>query len=102
MRIAPLVQGSFYVISGLWPIAHLRSFEAVTGKKKEPRLVQTTGALIAAIGAALLVGAGARRRERSAKALGIASALVLGGADMLFVARRQIPRIYLGDAVAEA
>lgn len=100
MRIAPLVQGAFYVVSGLWPVVHLASFERVTGNKKEPWLVQTTGALITAIGITLLVGA--RERGRTAKTLGIASALVLGGADLIFVGRKHVPRVYLGDAFAEA
>lgn len=100
MRIAPATQGAFYVVSGLWPVVHHKSFEAVTGPKKEPWLVQTTGALIAAIGVALLVGA--RERGRTVKTLGIASALVLGGADLFFGLRRRISPVYLGDAVAEA
>lgn len=98
--IAPIVQGTFFATSGLWPIVHFRSFEAVTGAKKEPWLVKTMGALITAVGVALLVGA--RERSRAIKTLGIASALVLGGADLIFVARRQIAPSYLADAAAEA
>lgn len=99
MRIAPTLQGAFYVVSGLWPIVHRRSFERVTGRKKEPWLVQTMGALIAAVGVTLLVGA--RERSRSARTLGIASAAVLGGADLVFVGQRRISPVYLGDAAAE-
>jgi len=100
VRFAALVQGTFYVASGLWPILHFRSFEAITGKKQEPWLVKTMGALIAAVGVTLL--SGARERKTSTKTLGIASALVLGGADIIFVGRKQIPRVYLADAIAEA
>lgn len=100
MRIAPTAQGAFYVVTGMWPVVHRRSFEAVTGPKKEPWLVQTTGALIAAVGVALL--AGARERGRTAKTLGIATALVLGGADLFFALGGRISPVYLGDAVAEA
>ncbi|NVB81266.1 MAG: hypothetical protein HOV81_22915 [Kofleriaceae bacterium] len=100
MRIAPTLQGAFYVVAGLWPVVHHKSFELVTGKKKEPWLVQTMGALIAAVGVTLLVGA--RERSRSARTLGIASAAVLGGADLVFVGQRRISPVYLGDAAAEA
>lgn len=72
----------------------------MTGRKKEIWLVQTTGALIAAVGVSLL--AGARERSRTAKTLGIASALVLGGADLVFVGQRRISPVYLGDAATEA
>ena len=82
VRLAPFVQGTFYVAPGLWPIVHFRSFEAITGKKKEPWLVKTMGALITSVGVALL--SGARDRRTSTKTLGIASALVLAGADVVF------------------
>ena len=36
-------QGAYYVASGLWPIFHRRSFEAVTGPKKDWWLVVTVG-----------------------------------------------------------
>jgi hypothetical protein len=100
MRIAPLAQGVFYVASGLWPVVHLKSFQAVAGKKTDTWLVQTTGALIAAVGAALVAGA-FEKRSRALGVLGIASAVALGAADVLFVAKRRIPRVYLADAAAE-
>jgi hypothetical protein len=102
MRRAALAQGVFYVATGLWPVLHLRSFEAVSGKKRDTWLVQTTGALIAAIGCALVVGAFERTGSRAVKTLGIASAATLGAADLYFVSTGQIPRVYLGDAAAEA
>lgn len=87
--------------ASLWPVIHLRSFEAVSGEKTDKWLVRTTGALIAAVGAALVVGAFERRQSRALSVLGIGSALALGGADVIFVGRRQIPRVYLADAAAE-
>ena len=41
--------GAFYLATGLWPILHLRSFEAVTGPKLEGWLIKTAGTLITAI-----------------------------------------------------
>jgi hypothetical protein len=101
MRIAPFAQGVFYVATGLWPVIHLKSFEAVSGKKTDTWLVQTTGALIAAVGAALVAGAFEKPRSWALGILGIASAAALGAADVLFVAKRRIPRVYLADAAAE-
>ncbi|MDB4957004.1 MAG: hypothetical protein JWO36_4573 [Myxococcales bacterium] len=100
-RLAPLAQGLFYVASGLWPIVHLRSFEAVTGPKRDKWLVQATGALIGAVGAALCAGA-FERRSRALAVLGVGSATALGLADVWFTAKRQIPPVYLGDAAVEA
>ena len=101
-RIAPLAQGVFWVTTGLWPIVHLRSFEAVTGRKRDRWLVQTVGGLITAVGAALLVGAFERRRSAALKTLGIASASALAAADIYFAGRRRISPVYLVDAGIEA
>ena len=43
MRRAALAQGIFWLTTGLWPIVHLVSFEAVTGRKRDHWLVQKTG-----------------------------------------------------------
>jgi hypothetical protein len=102
MKIAPLAQGIFYVGTGLWPIVHLRSFEAVTGKKRDGWLVQTVGGLIAAVGAALIVGAVDKERSRSLMTLGIASAAALATADIVFAGKGRISPVYFGDAAVEA
>lgn len=96
-----LTQGIFYVATGLWPIVHLRSFEAVTGPKLDKWLARTLGGLIAAVGTTLIVGALERRPSRALRVLGIGSALALGAADVVYAARRRISKVYLGDAAAE-
>jgi hypothetical protein len=102
-RPAPLAQGIFYVATGLWPIFHMRSFEAVTGAKTDRWLVRTTGGLLAAVGAALIAGALDRRvgSSRALRVLGIGSAVVLGAADVIYASRGRISKIYLADAAAE-
>ena len=100
-RLVPFTQGAFYVLSGLWPIVHLRSFERVTGKKREPWLVKSMGGLIASVGVALMVGASERRPSRTLPWLSLGSALALGAADVIFSARGRISKVYLADAAAE-
>ena len=95
-----ITQGVFYVVTGLWPILHYRSFEAVTGPKVDRWLVKTLGGLITAVGLSLL--AGRRDPPRGQRVLGVASAVVLGGSDLIYVGRGRISRVYLGDALAEA
>jgi hypothetical protein len=102
IRLLPAVHGAFFAVSGLWPVVSLRSFERVTGYKADGWLAQTTGGLIAAIGATLLVSA---RGPRSAteRVLGLSTAATLLAADVVFaLVRRRISRIYLLDAAAEA
>ena len=97
------LHGTYYFVSGVWPLMHMRSFEAVTGAKTDRWLVRTTGALLAAWGAALLISA--RRPGGPSGDLALASAAaacVLAGADSWYVAQRRISRIYMLDAAAEA
>lgn len=94
-------QGVFYVLTGIWPLLHLPSFIAVTGPKTDLWLVQTVGALIAVVGAA--VWAAARRREVVGEIVFLAagSAGALAAVDVVFVLRDVILPIYLADAVVE-
>jgi hypothetical protein len=95
-----VAQGAFYVATGVWPIVHLRSFEAVTGPKLEGWLVKTVGALIAVVGGTLLA-AGLRRRVNPELALlATGSAASLAAVDLIYSPQRISP-VYLLDAVAE-
>jgi hypothetical protein len=97
-----VAQGAFYVATGVWPILHIRSFEAVTGEKTDDWLVKTVGALIAVAGVTMTV-AGLRRRVTPEIAmLAAGSAAALAAVDVVYTQKGIIPPIYLLDAVAEA
>lgn len=98
----PLLHGLFLVATGAWPVVHLDSFEAVTGPKADGWLVKSTGGLLATIGAALVASAFERRRPRSARLLGVGTALTLGTADVVYAGKGRISPIYLADAVVQA
>lgn len=102
-ELAPFTQGLFYLGTGLWPLLHMRSFEAVTGPKVDKWLVRTVGGLVAAVGAALVVGS-LDPRTSSSKALrilGIGSALALASVDIIYASRGRISKVYFADAAAE-
>jgi hypothetical protein len=101
-RAALVAQGAYYVATGVWPILHMCSFEAVTGPKRDHWLVKTVGAVIAAVGASLLVGARRRRPSVETLALAAGSAAALGAIDVVYSAKGTISPIYLLDAAAEA
>jgi hypothetical protein len=100
-RLVLLVQAAFYVVTGLWPLVSLSSFEAVTGPKADHWLVQTVGLLIVAIGVSLLVGVWRSHPSRETLVLSLLSATMLAGVDVVFVSLRVIPPIYLLDAAIE-
>src|SRR5437763_87401 len=94
----PLAQGLYYLLTGLWPLLHMRSFEAVTGPKTDTWLVQTVGVLVVVIGGAMCLAA--YRRQGSPEILFIAfgSALGLAAIDVIFVYQGRIRPVYLLDA----
>lgn len=94
-------QGVFYVLTGLWPLFHLPSFERVTGPKTDDWLVQTVGALLATFGAVLTLAAARQRLTPEWRVLAAGFALALAAIDIVFVSRDVISPIYLADAVVE-
>lgn len=100
-RLLATTEGIFFLVTGLWPLISLHSFMAVTGPKTDTWLVQTFGAVLAVLGAALLIGSRRGRFDRSWKiiAAGVPAALAIS--DVVFVCRREIWPIYLADAAVE-
>lgn len=97
-----VIQAVYFLVTGIWPIVHLRSFMAVTGPKIDKWLVKTVGAIVTVIG--VVIGIAALRGTVGIEifALAAGSAAALGAVDAIYVVKRVIPRIYLADAVAEA
>lgn len=95
-------QAAYYMLTGLWPIVHMRSFLKVTGPKHDLWLVKTVGSLITIVG--LSVGVAAWRESLSPETalLAASSAASLLVIDLVYVAKGVIPQIYLADAVVEA
>jgi hypothetical protein len=89
----------YLVATGVWSLAHRRSFERVTGPKEDYWLVQTVGALAIAIGASLGVAVRRRAQEPETIVLGAASCIAFGLASMR--ASQTESRVYLGDALVE-
>lgn len=100
-----LLQAGYYLLTGLWPLVHLPSFEAVTGPKTDDWLVRVVGVLVLLIGGTLGLGAVRLRRappspELLTLALASAAAFIL--IDVGFVLAGTIGTIYLADAAVEA
>lgn len=98
-RVVGAVQAVYYVITGIWPLLSLRTFERVTGPKTDDWLVRTVGILAATIGGVL--GLGALRREGPDPALGAGAALAFAAVDTRYAVSGRISKIYLADAVVE-
>jgi hypothetical protein len=92
--------GAFNLAGGLWPLVHVRSFEAVFGPKDDRWLEFTVAGLMTSVGYEQW-RAGTPEGWRHAQTLGIGTAATLFAIDLIYVPRGRIKWTYLLDAAAE-
>ena len=100
-RAVAATQGTFNVLTGLWPMVHMNSFEAVTGPKKDEWLVRTVSGLLVTIGLEQLRMALSDEGVATARRIGVGTAATLAGIDVVYASRSRISKVYLLDAVIE-
>jgi hypothetical protein len=101
MRRAMVVQGAYYLATGVAPFVSRRAFEAVTGHKREWWLVETVGVLVTAVGTGVLAAAARDRVTPEITAIAVGCAGGLAAIDVVYVARGRISPAYLADAAAQ-
>ena len=95
------VQAVYYVVTGVWPLVSMRSFEAITGPKADRWLVKTVGVLVGITGLALALAVRRRRFPPELVLVASGNAAALAAIDAVYVAKRRISPVYLLDAAAE-
>ncbi|MBC5804654.1 MAG: hypothetical protein DLM53_06125 [Candidatus Eremiobacter antarcticus] len=100
MRVIQL-QSIYYLISGIWPILSISTFQAVTGPKTDLWLVRMVGLLVIAVGLTLLLATLNGRLTPEIVVLSIASALAFTAIDVFYALIGRISKVYLGDAALE-
>ena len=95
-------QSGYYGVTGIWPILHLPSFEAITGPKIDDWLVHMVGLLALVIGV-VLGSATVRNRVRSPEVvlLAVTSAAAFAAIDLWYGLSGRISPIYLADAALQ-
>jgi hypothetical protein len=101
LRKIALIQGVFYLLTGLWPIVHIESFLVVTGPKTDLWLVKTVAVLVTVIGAVLVLASRTRRITDEVAVLAVGSALGLAAIDIFYALAGIISAVYLADAALE-
>jgi hypothetical protein len=99
--IIAIAQSAYFLMTGVWPVVHIRSFLRVTGPKHDLWLVKTVGVIVAVIGGAIGLGGWRKALSPAIILLAIGSAGGLMFVDVIYVAKRVISRIYLLDAAIE-
>ncbi|HET8631948.1 MAG TPA: hypothetical protein VFL91_31365 [Thermomicrobiales bacterium] len=96
-----LAQGAYYLLTGVWPLVSIGTFQRLTGPKADRWLVKTVGVLVAASGGALLSAGRRRRLTPELAGLAASSAAGLAAIDVVYAAKGRIAPIYLLDALVE-
>lgn len=96
------VIGGYYVVTGVWPLLSIVTFQMFTGVKKETWLVKMVGLLALSIGITLIYsGLFVITVHPEVILLCLLSALSFFLIDVIHVTNKTIPKIYLGDAAVE-
>jgi hypothetical protein len=91
-----VIQGIYYILTGLWPLLHLHSFMLVTGEKTDTWLVKMVALLSVAIGLALVY-----RPVSTQRLLAIGAAVSFAAIDIFYASKGIISAIYLADALIQ-
>lgn len=95
-----LVHAGYDLITGIWPVIGIESFQKVSGRKTDIWLVKTVTLLILVIGG-VIGSAGLRQRiTPEIAALAIGSSAALTTIDVIYVSQRRISPVYLLDGLA--
>jgi hypothetical protein len=99
-RILAGAHAGYLIATGVWPLVHRRTFERVTGPKRDFWLVRVVGGLVVVAGVALGVAVARGRRSPEMQAVAAGSAAVLAVADVW--AGRNQSRAYFADVPMQA
>ncbi len=100
-KILPWFHGLYYLISGVWPLISIASFQLVTGPKTDLWLVKTVGVLLMGSGLVLALAAYRSRFSLEIVVLAIGNAFALLVIELVYWSLGSISAVYLLDAVVE-
>ena len=101
MKTVLIIQSFYFALFSLWPLIHIKSFERVSGQKKEDWLVYTVSLLLIADAMTMGVALIADDLNLTVRVLALSSAAALIIIDVVFVYKGTLKKIYLADAFIE-
>lgn len=102
MGVVLSVLGFYYVMTGLWPVVHIRSFQMITGPKVDKWLVKMVGLLAFCSGVVFLYSSiGSAIIPAEIVLLAVLNILAFMMIDIWYILRKIISPIYLVDAVIQ-
>jgi hypothetical protein len=99
-RVLAGAHAGYLLATGVWPLVSRRTFEHVTGRKRDFWLVRVVGGLVAVTGLSLAIAVVRGRRSPETQAVAAGSAVVFSIADVW--AGLNQSRLYFADVPAQA
>ena len=96
-----VIQGFYFLLTGLWPLISVKTFQKVTGPKTDLWLVKTIAILVVVVGSVLVLAGFREAVSLEIRILAIESALGLSAVEMYYVMTQRISAIYLLDTFVE-
>jgi hypothetical protein len=94
-------QMAYWIFGGLWPLISMRSFERVTGNKRDEWLVRAVALLMLSVVATLETLREEGGDDRAMRVLGTTSAASLGAVAAIGALIGRISPVYVLDAVVD-
>ena len=92
---------AYWVFGAAWPLVNIKSFERVTGHKREDWLVRTVALLMLSVVATLFTMRRTRRDDETMRVMGATSAAALGTVALVGPLAGRISPVYLMDALVD-
>jgi len=100
-HITPFLQGLYFIITGIWPLVHIESFQYITGYKTDIWLVKTVGILILPYSVLCFYTIGNTKRNTAIAIVNFMCCLGLAGVDLYYYLKGIISWVYLIDFALE-
>lgn len=94
-------QLAYWLVGAVWPLVSMRSFERITGNKRDEWLVRTVALMMLSVLATLETMRHDGRQGRAMRVLGATSTAALGSVALLGPLVGRISKVYLVDAIVD-
>lgn len=101
MRALVVIQGSYYMVSALWPLIHIESYMWLVGPITDVWLAKTVATMVIAISITMFFHLILNTDSRPLILLGIATSLAFAYTDTYYTVNGTLSSIYFLDAAAE-
>jgi len=101
LRYLLLLQGGYFLVTGIWPLISIETFMTITGPKQDLWLVKTVGAMLSVMAVCLLAYLLEGGSRVYVFIIGILSSAVFATVDFFYSIKGVISKIYQVDGVLQ-